>query len=69
MKHCSIIPEVDSTYTCLKILTLDSSLKKNDSYYPQVFLKECRYNEKKVVSHIHVYFSNFSYSFDESDKE
>ena len=43
--------------------------QKNDSYYPQVFLKECRYNEKKVVSHIHVYFSNFSYSFDESDKE
>ena len=29
------------------IISLDSALKKNDDYYPQVFLKECKYIEKK----------------------
>ena len=34
-------------YTCLAIITLNSPLKKNGSYYPQVFLKECKYIEIK----------------------
>ena len=29
------------------IISLDSALKKDDDYYPQVFLKECKYIEKK----------------------
>ena len=32
--------KVDSNQTCLAVITLDSALKKGDSYYPQVFLKE-----------------------------
>ena len=27
--------------TCLAVISLDSALKKDDNYYPQVFLKEC----------------------------
>ena len=33
------IPKLDSNQTCLAIITLDSALKKDDNYYPQVFLK------------------------------
>ena len=28
-------------HTCLAVISLDSALKKDDSYYPQVYLKEC----------------------------
>ena len=40
-----------------------------DNYYPQVFLKECKYFEKKVVRHIHDSLSDFSYFNNESDEE
>ena len=55
------IPMVDSNHTCLAVISLDSALKKDDNYYPQVFLKECKYIEKKVVSHIYDNLSDFSY--------
>ena len=41
------IPEVDSNHTCLAVISSDSALKKSGNYYPQVFLKECKYIEKK----------------------
>ena len=41
------IPKVDSNHACLTIISLHSSLNKDDKYYPQVFLKECAYNKKK----------------------
>ena len=37
------IPMVDSNYTCLVVISLDSALNKDGNYYPQVFLKECKY--------------------------
>ena len=46
------IPKEDSNHTCLAVVSLNSALKKDDSYYPQAFLKECKYIEKKVVTHI-----------------
>ena len=33
------IPEVHSNHTCLAVISLDSALKKDENYYPQVFLK------------------------------
>ena len=30
------IPKVDCNHTCLALITLDSALKKDDCYYPQV---------------------------------
>ena len=41
------IPKVDSNHTCLAVMSLDSALKKDENYYPQVFLKECKYVEKR----------------------
>ena len=33
------IPKEGSDHTCLSVITLDSALKKNDIYYPQVCLR------------------------------
>ena len=41
------IPKLDSNHICLAVISLDSSLKKDGSYYPQVFLKEYNYIGKK----------------------
>ena len=34
------IPKADSNPTCLAVISLDSALKKDDNYYPQVFFKK-----------------------------
>ena len=62
------IPKLDSNHTFLAVISLDSALKKNDNYYTQVFLKECKYIEEKVARHIHDNLSDFSFT-SESDKE
>ena len=65
------IPKVDSNHTCLAVISLDSALEKDENCYPQVFLKECKYTEKKVIRHINDNLSDFSSSdqSDESDEE
>ena len=40
-------PKVDSYHTSLLVISLDSALKKDENYYPQVFLKEGKCIEKK----------------------
>ena len=55
---------VGTTHTCLAVISLDSSLKKDENYYPQKFL-ECN---KKVIRHIDYESSVFSY-YEESDDE
>ena len=62
------IPKVDSNHTCLAVISLDSALKKDENYYPQVFLNEGKYIEKKVIGHVNDNLSDFS-SSDESDEE
>ena len=65
------IPKVDSNHTCLAVISFDSALEKEDNYYPQVFLKECKYIEKKVVRHFHDNLSDFSssdYSHDPNEE-
>ena len=51
-----------SNNTCLAVISLDSALKKDNTYYQQVFLKECKYIEKKVVRHINDNLNDFSSS-------
>ena len=34
------LPKLDSNYTGLAVISLDCALKKDENYYPQVFLKE-----------------------------
>ena len=61
------IPKLDSSHICLAVISLDSTLKKDENIYPQVFLKECKCIEKKVFKHIHYGLNDFSYSSDKSD--
>ena len=46
---------------------IDSVLKKDEHYYSQVFLKECKYieKEKKLIRYI---TSNLKFSSDDSDE-
>ena len=62
---------MDSNYTYLAVISLDSALKKDDNYYLQVFLTECKYIEKKVIRRVNVSLSDFSSSdsSDDSDEE
>ena len=59
--------KVDPNHTCLAVTSLDSALKNDKNYYPQVFLKEYKYIEKKEFRPIHDDLSDFS-SSDESDE-
>ena len=52
------IPKVDSNHTCLTVISLDSALKKDENYYPQLPLKDCKYIEKKVISHINQHIND-----------
>ena len=63
------IPKLDSNHTCLTVITLDSALKKGDNYYPQVFLKECKYIEEKVVRQIIDDLESSSNDYDDFDEE
>ena len=46
------IPKVDANYTCLAVISLDSTPKKDENFYQQAFIKERKYIQKKVVRHI-----------------
>ena len=53
---------------CLSMILIDSVLKKNENYYPQVFLKECKsiIKEKMIERYIK---DDLEISSDNSDKE
>ena len=50
--HDKEIPKADSNHACIAVISLDSALNKDDNYYLQVFLKDCKYTKKKVIRHI-----------------
>ena len=66
--------QVDSSYICLAVISLNSALEKDGNYYSQVFLNtkciyiECKYIEKKIIRHDNDNLSAFFYS-DESNEE
>ena len=48
------IPEVNEYYTCLSVILLDSVIKIDSEYYPQIFLEKCKYavKMKKMINSI-----------------
>ena len=42
------MPKENAPYKCLSLITLDSVGKVNKNYYPQILLKECKYEIKKT---------------------
>ena len=61
------IPNLDSNHTCLAVIRFDSAFRKDGNCYSQVFLKECKYIEKKVIRYINDNLGDFSSSI-ESDE-
>ena len=57
--------KVDSNHTGYAVITLDSVLKKDDNYYLQEVLKECKCIEKKEIRHITDYLESCSDDWDE----
>ena len=35
-------------YTCIACITIDSVMKMDKKYFPQVYLEECKYKIKKI---------------------
>ena len=44
------LPKENTYYTCIVCITLDSVLKMNKKSYPQVYLEECKYKVKKIIT-------------------
>ena len=63
--------KVDSNYTCLAVIEIDFILKKDENYYPQIFLIECKYieKEKMALRYITDYLENYFEDSDESDEK
>ena len=36
-------------YTCIACITIDSVMRMDKKNYPQVYLEECKYKEKKIL--------------------
>ena len=51
--------QIDSNHTCLAGISLDSAFNKAGNRYPQIFLEESKYIEKKVIRRIIDNLSNF----------
>ena len=58
----------DSKCICLTVILIDSVYRKDNNYYPQVFLKECKHvvKEKKMSEYI---TDELEISFADSDRE
>ena len=61
------MPKENAPYKCLSLITLDSVGKVNKNYYPQILLKECKYEIKKTK--IENLINDESSSDDEYDNE
>ena len=42
------MPKEKAPCKCLLIIIIDSVIKANKKYYPQTFLEECKYIQKKI---------------------
>ena len=42
------VPKENIHYTCIACVTIDSVMKMDKKYFPQVYLEECKYKVKKI---------------------
>ena len=45
--HGSEIPKERVEYACISCISIDSVLRVDKKYYPQVYLEQCKYKIKK----------------------
>ena len=46
--HNKKMPKEKAPCKCLSIIVIDSVIKANKKYYPQIFLEECKYMQEKI---------------------
>ena len=46
--HNKKMPKEKAPCKCLSIIMLDSVIKANKKYYPQILLEECKYAQEKI---------------------
>ena len=46
--HNKKMAKENTPYTCLSIIMLDSIIKAKEKYYPQTFLEDCKYEQKRI---------------------
>ena len=56
--------KVDPNHICLVVILNNFVLTKDESYYKEVFLRKCKYNEKKVIRYVTDDLEIFSADFD-----
>ena len=44
------LPKENTCYTCIACITIDSIIKIKKKSYPQVYLEECKYKVKKIMT-------------------
>ena len=42
------VPKENIYYTCIASITIDSIMRMDKKYFPQVYLEECKYKIKKI---------------------
>ena len=42
------MPKENMHYACIACITIDSVMKMDKKYFPQVYLEECKYKIKKI---------------------
>ena len=42
------MPKENMHYACIACITIDSVMKMDEKYFPQVYLEECKYKIKKI---------------------
>ena len=52
--HNKKIPKEKAPCKCLSITVIDSVVRANKKYYPQTFLEECKYVQKKTKIENHI---------------
>ena len=68
--HNNKIPKEGPQFIFLSVIWIDSVFRTSKSYYPQVFLKECKYvvKEKQIPKYIKYIIDNIEISSN-SDRE
>ena len=56
-------------YTCIACITIDSVMKMDKKYFPQVYLEDCKYKIKKIEMPRFINTELKSDSSDSSDSE
>ena len=67
------MPKENASYKCLSLIVLDYVIRVNKKYYPQTFLKECKYvmrnNKMENLINDDLDVSSSDESDNESDNE